>query len=232
MKTAALVLACVFAAAPVRAQGAFDLGDPDIPAVTVRGFVDVNQEWFAAKDTFENVFGEATAPFWGIGAQIVGWEGRIYGEFGLSRIARDNSQLVGERVFVSSGTVYRLGIPLRSTIKPWKALAGYRLQVSPRLVPYAGVGVTSYAYTEESDFAVPAENLEVAKRGFVFQGGLEIRAHRWVGFGVGLEKTRVTGILGEGGLSELYTSGDLGGGGESEGDLGGWAVQFRLIIGR
>jgi hypothetical protein len=232
LRAALLVVALVGAASPVGAQGAFDLGDPRMPAVTVRGFVDVNQQWFAATDTFENVFGEATAPFWGIGAQVLGWEGRIYGEVGLSRIARDNCQLVGERVFVSNGTVFPLGIPLRSTIKPWKVVGGARVQLSPRLVPYVGAGVTSYAYTEESDFASPAENLEVTKRGFVFQGGLEIRGHRWVGFGVGVEKTRVTGILGEGGLSRLYTSGDLGGGGDAEGDLGGWAVQFRLIIGR
>jgi hypothetical protein len=233
MRSAALALALlVGAAAPCRAQGAFDLGDPGMPAVTVRGFVDVNQQWFAANNTFENVFGEATAPFWGIGAQVVGWEGRIYGEVGLSRIARENNELVGERVFVSSGTVYPLGIPLRSTIKPWKVVGGYRFQLSPRLVPYAGVGVTSYAYVEESDFALPAENLDVTRRGFVFQGGLEVRGHRWVGFAAGVEKTRVTGILGEGGLSRLYTSGDLAGGGDQESDLGGWALQFRLIIGR
>jgi hypothetical protein len=233
MRTAALTLALLFAAAsPSRAQGAFDLGDPEMPAVTVRGFVDVNQQWFAAKNTFENVFGEATAPFWGIGAQIVVWEGRIYGEAGLSRIARENRELIGERVFVSGGTVYPLGIPLRSTIKPWKAVGGYRFQISPRLVPYAGAGITSYAYREASDFAAPAENLDVTRRGFVMQAGLEVRGHRWVGFAAGVEKTRVTGILGEGGLSRLYTSGDLDGGSEEESDLGGWALQFRLIIGR
>jgi hypothetical protein len=232
MRTAALMFALLFVASPARAQGAFDLGDPDMPAVTVRGFVDVNQQWFAATNTFENVFGEATAPFWGIGAQVVAWEGRIYGEVGLSRIARDNSQLIGERVFVSSGTVYPLGIPLRSTIKPWKVVGGVRFQVTPRLVPYAGAGITSYAYTEESDFAAPAENLDVTKRGFVFQGGIEVRGHRWVGFAAGVERTQVTGILGEGGLSRLYTTGDLADGGDEESDLGGWALQFRLIIGR
>ena len=232
MRTAVLVLALLSAASTARAQGAFDLGDPGFPAVTVRGFVDVNQQWFAANDTFENVFGETSAPFWGLGAQVVGWEGRLYGEFGLSRIARENRELVGERVFVSSGTVYKLGIPLRSSIKPWKVVGGYRFQVAPRLVPYAGAGVTSYAYTEESDFALPAENLDVNRRGFVIQTGVEVRAHRWVGFAVGLERTRVTGILGEGGLSRLYTSGDLEGGDDTESDLGGWAVQFRFIIGR
>jgi hypothetical protein len=224
--------ALLLAAAPVRGQGAFDLGPPGLPAVSVRGYVDVAQQWFAARETFENVFGETAAPFWGIGAQVVGWEGRIYGEVGVSRIARENRELVGERVFVSGGSVYGLGIPLRSSIKPWKAVGGYRFQVTPRIVPYAGVGVTSYAYSEESDFASPAENLDVTRRGLVLQAGVEVRGHRWVGFATGVERSRVTGILGEGGLSRLYTSGDLEGGGEDESDLGGWALQFRLIIGR
>ena len=105
-----------------------------------RPYFELSRQRFTAGDTFDNVFGESSAPFWGAGAQVVFWKDRIYTEAGVSRIAREDSQLVGERVFVSSGTVYQLGIPLRSAIKPWKVAGGYRFHFSPRIIPYAGAG--------------------------------------------------------------------------------------------
>jgi hypothetical protein len=42
----------------------------------------------------------------------------------------------------------------------------------------------------------------------------------------------VTGIFGNGGLSQAYTSGGLEEGREGEDDLGGWAFQFRVVVGR
>ncbi len=232
MRTAILLLGLLAVSAPAAAQGPFSLGDDDLPPVVVRGILDISQQQFSADDTFDNVFGETSAPFWGAGLQVAVWEGRIYGEVGLSRIARDNSQLVGERVLVSGGNVFKLGIPLRSTIKSWKALGGYRFRLSPRIIPYVGAGITSYAYTEESDFALPDENLDVDRNGAVFQGGVEIRAHRWVGIAAGVERTRVTGIFGNAGLSQAYTSGDITEGADGESDLGGWAFQLRFIFGR
>jgi hypothetical protein len=164
--------------------------------------------------------------------QVAFWNARIYGEAGLSRMTREDGELVGQRVFVSNRTVYQLGIPLRSTIKPWKVAGGYRFHLSPRVIPYAGAGITSYHYTEESDFATAAENLDVEKNGALYQFGVEVRAHRWVGVTVGAERTRVTGIFGNGGLSHAYTSGELTEGSDGESDLGGWAFQFRVILGR
>ena len=207
-------------------------GDPDAPAVAVRPYFEFSRQQFAANDTFDNVFGETSAPFWGVGAQVAFWNARIYAEAGLSRLTSDGSQLEGARVFVSGGTVYPLGIPLRSTIKPWKVAGGYRFHVSNRIVPYAGAGFTSYHYTEQSDFAAPDENLDIERKGPLYQFGIEVRAHRWVGIAVGAERAHVTGILGEGGLSGLYTSGGLEDGGDGEDDLGGWAFQFRVVVGR
>jgi hypothetical protein len=228
-RAAFLVLLAGFAS-PAAAQGLVSVGNP--PIVSIRPFIEVSQQQFSADDTFSNVFGESTAPFWGGGVQGLFWDGRLYAEGSVSRMARENNQLVGERVFVSSNEVFKLGIPLRSTIKPWKIAGGFRYQRWQRVVPYAGIGVTSYHYTEESDFANPDENLDITRRGALFQFGAEVRAHRWVGVGVGLERARVTGILGEGGLSRAYTSDELLVGGEGEDDLGGWALQLRVSVGR
>ncbi len=68
--------------------------------------------------------------------------------------------------------------------------------------------------------------------GPLYQFGVEVRVHRWVGITVGGELSQVTGILGNGGLSQLYTSGGLEEGKDGEDDLGGWAFQFRVVVGR
>lgn len=230
MKAATIVLILISWPAAASAQGAL-AGDPDAPPIALRPYFELSRQQFAADDTFDDVFGETSAPFWGFGAQVAFWRARIYAEAGLSRLTSDGSQLEGERVFASGGTVYKLGIPLRSTIKPWKVAGGYRFHLSPRIIPYAGAGFTSYHYVEESDFATPDENLDIDRKGALYQFGVEVRAHRWVGIGVGAERARVTGILGNGGLSHLYTSGELEGG-AGEDDLGGWAFQFRVVVGR
>jgi hypothetical protein len=231
MRTAALVLVLFSWSAAASAQGVL-AGDEDAPAVAVRPYFELSRQQFSADNTFDNVFGETSARFWGVGVQVAFWKARIYGEAGLSRLTSEDSQLVGERVLVSGNSVFKLGIPLRSTIEPWKAAGGYRFHVSPRIIPYVGAGVASYHYTEESDFATPEENLDTDGTGELYQFGVEVRAHRWVGLTVGAERTRVTGIFGNGGLSQAYTSGGLEEGREGEDDLGGWAFQFRVVVGR
>lgn len=222
MRTAILALFLISWSTAVSAQNA--------PAVALRPYFELSRQKFSADHTFENVFGETSASFWGAGLQVVFWESRIYAETGLSRLTA--SPLEGERVFVSGNSVFKLGIPLRSTIKPWKVAGGYRFHLSPLVIPYAGAGFASYSYSEESDFAAAAENFEADGTGALYQFGVEVRVHRWVGVTVGAERTSVTGILGNGGLSGLYTSGGLDGGRDGEDDLGGWAFQFRVVVGR
>jgi hypothetical protein len=222
VRTAILALFLISWSTAVSAQNA--------PAVALRPYFELSRQKFSADHTFENVFGETSASFWGAGLQVVFWESRIYAETGLSRLTA--SPLEGERVFVSGNSVFKLGIPLRSTIKPWKVAGGYRFHLSPLVIPYAGAGFASYSYSEESDFAAAAENFEADGTGALYQFGVEVRVHRWVGVTVGAERTSVTGILGNGGLSGLYTSGGLDGGRDGEDDLGGWAFQFRVVVGR
>ena len=58
--------------------------------------------------------------------------------------------------------------------------------------------------------------------GYLVLGGVEVRAHRWVGVSVDVQYTKVTGILGGAGISK-----ELG-----ENNLGGTAVRVKALVGR
>jgi hypothetical protein len=226
--TVLFVLAVV---SPATAQGGLFDATGDAPSISLRPFVDISREKFLATRTFDAVFGESSARFWGGGLQVTGWHGRVYGEVSASRLMKENQELIGQRVFVSDGTVSKLGIPLRSTIEPLEVTGGYRFNAHPRIIPYVGGGFGSYHYTEESDFATPSENLDVTKSGAIFHAGVEARASRWVGVAVDAQYTHVPGIFGNGGVSQLFAEGTAAKAAQ-ERDLGGWAARLKLIVGR
>ena len=233
-----LALFAVFAflfegAASAAAQSRWFGPAEDVPTISIRPFLMVSDEKFTATNTFHAVFGNATAPFWGGGVQVVVWSGRVYAELGAWRILHKNAELVGERVFRSDGKNYRLGIPLRSRIKPFEVTAGYRFNISRVLVPYVGAGVGSYRYTEESDFSESSENLDLSHNGVVFQTGAEYRVHNWVRIAGDVRYNHVPGILGTGGISQLLVaSADPGVTPSHEKDLGGWTVGLKVSVGR
>jgi opacity protein-like surface antigen len=202
-------------AAPVAAQ--------DAPALAIRPFALGTVQSFTAVDSFDAVFGRAYDPFFGGGVQVVVNDTYVI-ELSASRFKQ-----TGQRAFISGGQKFRLGIPLTATITPFEATAGYRFRLSPRVRPYAAVGIGVYSYKETSDFsdlnaAPPATGVDVDARhaGFVVNGGAEFRAHRWVGIGADLQYTRVPGILGTDGVSKQA----------GEDDLGGFAARLKLIVGR
>ena len=121
-----------------------------------------------------------------------------------------------------NGQVFQLGIPLTARITPLEISAGYRFMASPRLIPYAGAGIARYAYTETSDFADAGENIDTTHTGYLVLGGVEVRAHRWVGVSVDVQYTQVTGILGSAGISKEF----------GEDNLGGTAVRVKVLVGR
>ena len=203
----------------------------DAPLISLRPFLDVRNEKFLAVKTFDAIFGETSARFWGGGLQVTAWHGRVYGELGASRLLKKNEQLVGQRVLVSDGKVYKLGIPLRSTIKPVEFTAGYRFNAHPRVIPYVGAGFASYRYTEQSDFADQSENVDVTTRGGIFHAGVELRAFRWIGVAIDAQYTHVPGILGTGGVSQQFAQ-ESTARAKREADLGGWAARFKVVVGR
>jgi outer membrane protein W len=195
-------------AAPAAAQ--------DPPSLSIRPFVIGTTQSFTATETFDATFEKTRAPFFGGGVQVVVRDQFVV-EIGASRFKQS-----GERVFRSGDTNFRLGIPLTATITPVEVTGGYRFPVWERARPYVAAGFGSYAYTETSDFADPAENVDVRRSGFVVNGGFEFRLHRWIGASADVQYSRVNGILGVGGLSQ-----QLG-----EDDLGGVAARFKFIVGR
>jgi hypothetical protein len=186
----------------------------DTPAVSLRPFFVFSEESFSARNTFEAVFGKAQQPLWGGGLNVAFRNG-LYVDVTASRFKK-----TGERAFFFEGKGYGLGIPLTAKLTPLEVTAGDRFRVASRLIPYVGVGFGSYRYEETSDFA----DGPFAKRhlGYLVVGGVEFRLSRWIAVTGDAQFTRVSGIIGTGGVSQ-----DVG-----ESDLGGTAGRFRLIIGR
>jgi hypothetical protein len=201
---------CLCAAAPVAAQ--------DPPALSIRPFVMATEQSFTAIDTFDAVFGKTAFPFFGGGVQVVVLDG-FFVEASASRFRQ-----TGERAYLSGGKAFKLGIPLTATITPFEISAGYRFRLGreSRLRPYAAAGYGSYAYKEISDFAEPGEDVDTKHGGYLVNGGVEFRAHPWVGVAIDVQYTQVEGILGTGGVSQQA----------GESDLGGIAARLKLVIGR
>ena len=234
MKATLFVCVLLAVSAPASAQSGSHWYDAsaDVPQITLRPFLDISAEAFTASKTFDAAFGNRSAPFWGGGLQVVAGHGRIYAEIGASRLLKKNAELVGERAFVSDGVAYRLGIPLRATIKPVEVVGGYRFNVSPRVVPYVGAGVGHYRYTEQSDFADPSETVDTAHVGGIFQAGVELRLHRWFGVAGDAHYTHVPDILGVSGVSQQFATSTQIANAAREKDLGGWAVRLKVVVGR
>jgi outer membrane protein W len=214
MKT---LIACLLALASATAVAAQTAND-DTPALSLRPFFMASGVQFAAKDSFEAVFGESVEPFLGGGLQLVDRNG-FFIDVTASRFEK-----TGQRAFRSNGQTFGLGIPLTTTIIPIEVSGGYRIKLSGarRLVPYVGAGVGSYAYKETSEFSDPSEDVDTRHVGYLAVGGVEFRLHRWIGVSVDVQYTHVPGILGTGGISQ-----DVG-----ETDLGGIGARMKVIVGR
>lgn len=176
----------------------------------------LGQQQFAAKQTFEAVFGEAVQPFRGGGVDVVVYR-NFFAELGFSRFEK-----TGERVYRAGDETFGLGIPLTTKISPVEVTGGYRLTEWRRVIPYGGLGLGSYRYQETSDFSDPAENADVRKNGLILFAGAEVRVMRWVGIGVDVHKTSISDIIGAAGISKEF----------NETDLGGTAFRFRIMVGR
>jgi opacity protein-like surface antigen len=223
MKTTVVLFLMLATAVPLAAQtrqapSRAAVSSATEPAISLRGFVMGTKQQFAAKTTFDAVFGAPAQPFWGGGVQVV-FRGGLFVEVSGSQFKKD-----GQRAFVSNGETFRLNIPLTATITPVELSAGYRFRLAKNesIIPYVGAGVGWYHYQETSQFSDSGENIDARHNGFLLDGGVEFRVHRLVGLAADAHYTHIPGILGTGGLSK-----DV-----NETDLGGIAARFKLIIGR
>lgn len=186
--------------------------------LSLRGYGLGGMHWFTASQTFKAVTGSATTPIVGGGLRL-GIPGGAYVDLGAWRYAKD-----GERVFVASnGESFPLGIPTSITMVPLEVTAGWRFPgLFGRFSPHVGVGFTSLAYKETSDFADAGENVSDRYNGFHVVGGAEVRLHRWVGIAGEVQWTSIGEGFGDAGASKAF----------GEDDLGGTSVRIKVLIGR
>jgi len=191
---------------------------PPEPPISFRPYVMGAINAFAATETFKAVFGKSYGAFFGGGLQVA-FHGKYYVDVGASRFSE-----TGQRAFFANGQSFGLGIPLTVHITPLEITAGYRFRPRsmPKVRPYLGGGITSYAYEEQSNFDEPGEGLTTRGTGVIGVGGVEFRVHKYVGITADGAVAHVPGILGQAGISK-----DIG-----ESDLGGISARVRLIIGR
>src|SRR5262245_46619217 len=183
--------------------------------VVLRGFAGVPGQAFAAKDTVEAAFGQSVQPFYGGGIELV--SGTYFLDLGASRFHKD-----GQRAFIFEGETFPLGIPLSVTITPVEFTFGYRFNSRRAVVPYAGGGIGSYRYQEESPQAENGDDIDTREIGYLAVGGVEFRTARWLRIAVDVQYSYVPDILGEGGISAAA----------GESDLGGVAARLKFVLGR
>jgi hypothetical protein len=177
----------------------------------------LNEAWSGQLAIVATELGTNLVKHGGGGEVLLPWN--IYVEIGAWQF-KDN----GERVFVTTNNeVSKLGIPVEITVTPLEVTAGYRFnQVGRRIIPYAGVGYSSYRYKETSEGADPAENVDDRFTGFHLQGGVEYQPFRWLAVGGELGWASIADALGEGGVSKHY----------NEDNLGGSSFRLKISVGR
>lgn len=185
------------------------------PDLQVFGFGQVGLQRWRAKDTFAAVLGSAQAPMFGAGVQA-----RVHGQI-MVEGSIDYFKKDGERVFVSDGEVFKLGIRDTVRVMPVAMTVAYR-EHSRRFAYYAGVGFGRYLYKEDSDFADPAENISDHFTSYHVVGGLELGALGAIKTAFEVQYTTVPDALGTSGASKSF----------GEKDLGGLQVRVKILAGR
>jgi hypothetical protein len=179
---------------------------PVQPRIGFRGYITFGTARLAAKDTFEAV-AEPQSGAIGGGVQVTNIWKNAFADVGGSQLS-----LNGERVFLESGRVFALGIPLEVRMRPFDIAGGWRLALMRgRIFPYVGAGLTYMQYTETSEFAGSGENVSESKAGPLVVGGVDVRVWRWISAGGDVRWRRVRGILGDRGVSAEFDEEDAGG---------------------
>ncbi len=192
---------------------------PADTGLRVRGFGEAGLRLFAASETFKAVLGSSSGPIFGGGVEAL-WGRHVGISFDVGRY-----QATGERVFVSSGEVFQLGLETKVSVVPVAVTASYRFP-RPRsaITPFVGGGINWHRYSETGAFAAAGEDISATFSGFHAVGGAEWRVSRLVAVGGIGRWLSVRDALGAEPTSAAAAFG--------EHDLGGFEAKVRLIIGR
>jgi opacity protein-like surface antigen len=186
---------------------------PPPPALSFRPFFLYAGQMFAAKTTFDAIFGRSFQSFYGGGLELA------FGSGFFIDLTASQFRKTGERAFLFEGESFGLGIPLKATLTPFEVTAGGRFLTTQRVSPYLGAGIGTYRYTENSDF--DDGGFSARHAGYLVVGGAELRLTGSIALSGDVQYTRVPGILGEGGISRDA----------AESDLGGIAGRVRVLFG-
>jgi opacity protein-like surface antigen len=186
------------------------------PVIGIRGFALASYMLFQAHDSFDAVFGSAWQPFYGGGGQVV-IRDRFFVDASFEQFKK-----TGQRVIVSDGEVFPLGIADRVTVNPFTVSAGYRFRTNRTMVSYVGGGVGTYRYRETSEFADSSENVVERHTGYHALGGVEYAVGRWAFVGFELRYASVPDALGAPGVAGEF----------DETNLGGFSAGLRVLVGR
>ena len=184
--------------------------------IGVFAFGNLGVTMWNASNTFEAVLGSSTTPMFGGGGQVR-FNGRIIIEGAVERFSKN-----GERVFVTNGQVFKLGIRDTVRVTPVLVTALYR-QPAHRVAFYGGGGFGQYFFKEESDFADPSENISDRFTGYHVVFGAEFGALASVlKAAVEVQVATVPDALGTTGASLAF----------GEHNLGGIQVRVKILGGR
>jgi hypothetical protein len=209
-------------------------------AIGVRGFGTFGAVTFQARDSFDAILESHDGLTYGGGVQVLLPWG-LYAEVGAWRFSGS-----GERAFVGPNQeVFRLGIPVDVTVTPVEITGGWRYRhcpapprppgkpraappvrtaarpCVPKLIPYAGGGLTLLKYSETSEFADNSEQVDERFSGYHLVGGVEYRVLRWLAMGGEVAWSSVPDAL-EGGVAAAF----------DEHNLGGTTFRVKVSVGR
>ncbi len=188
-------------------------------SVQVGGFALFGNVDFTATQSFDTIVGKHAGPLLGGGARVgLPWGG-LFAEVGAWRFhAR------GERVFLSQGTRYPLGITDTINVTPIEISAGWQFRIRRlrSFTPYVAGGYTSLRYQESSDFSASGEDVDQNFGGYHFRAGAEYKVIRWIGVAAEVQATSVPNAIGQGGVSKTF----------AESSLGGRQLRLKITIGR
>ena len=155
--------------------------------MSFRPFFLVSAEQLAAKQTFEAVFGELVAAV--LGRRRAGGvaAAALFVEVAVSRFEK-----TGQRAFVSNGQAFPLGIPLTATNHAARSLGRLSVPGLVRaIIPYGGAGIGPVRLRRDLGASPTAARTWTRRHaGFLVLGGVEFRAHRWVGVSVDVQYTQ------------------------------------------
>jgi opacity protein-like surface antigen len=180
-----------------------------------RGFLAVGSESFRASQSLTAMFGDASGGVVGGGAEV------SFARRFFIQVSAGRTRMVGQRVFVFGGEVFPLGLADTVTLTPVDVTGGYRFSLGRRFTPYAGGGLGSLSFKEESAFADGAEDVNGRFLSYHIMGGVEFTIHKWIAVAAEIRVRSVPNAIGKDGVSAEF----------HEPNLGGTAIMFRILLG-